>query len=763
MIKTPKPYQNNAVQKLISRSKELFQMNKESTTLVFQSPTGSGKTFMITKYIDRLINEFEEYDFSFLWISIGKGGLHEQSYRSVKNEFRGFPECYLLEDEFFGGRNSISKNEIVFVDWEKLRNKDSKTGEWKNLLMKDKETNNFIDVLENTRNFGRKIVLIIDESHSNSSSERAMELRDEIVIPFLTIEMSATPVLIDGQYDDKVRVEPTDVINEGMIKKEVIINDSISEIDDDQLNSQELILEAAFNKRIKLLELYKMAGEQVNPLVLIQIPNADHGNDVLQFVQSFLYQKGITEENGKLAIWLTESKVNLEHLNLTKNNGKAEFLIFKQAIDTGWDCPRAQILVRFREIKSIVFEVQTLGRILRMPKGYHYIHDELNKAFVYTNIKSITVKKEVYNPNIIKSLYSKRKESYENIKLKSIYRNRVDFGDITQSFYKHYLEVFSTYFDIDQEGILSYNENIDKLKEKGITFENLDKLDELIINAIVDASEIDKSENIDTNNFLASKYSNTDLQRAMETLIEENLNGFAPKRSIPTVKESIYLAFRNYLDLNPLRNNNVVKIQSIYIRNKEIFSMILDMATLSYKKIHENEIRAKSTIKINNDWMIPEGKNFNPNSVLEYKSDLSIFEPFYIIKGLNGKPNSLEISFMELLELRKDEIMWFWQNGQEHMESNFAIEIDDKQSFQPDFIVKYKNGKIGIYDTKAIGRDEDDNMVKSNALQKYIEEEKFKGINLEGGIVVLSGSHFRIYKKKNYGPFLDSEENWEYF
>jgi len=42
------------------------------------------------------------------------------------------------------------------------------------------------------------------------------------------------------------------------------------------------------------------------------------------------------------------------------NNSKVEFLIFKTAIATGWDCPRAQILVRFREVKSIQFEIQTI-------------------------------------------------------------------------------------------------------------------------------------------------------------------------------------------------------------------------------------------------------------------------------------------------------------------------------------------------------------------------------------------------------------------
>ncbi|MBK8698450.1 MAG: hypothetical protein IPN29_02455 [Saprospiraceae bacterium] len=59
--------------------------------------------------------------------------------------------------------------------------------------------------------------------------------------------------------------------------------------------------------------------------------------------------------------------------DIAKGNAKffesdVEFLLFKQAIDTGWDCPRAHILVKLRDIQSYTFEVQTVGRILRMPE-----------------------------------------------------------------------------------------------------------------------------------------------------------------------------------------------------------------------------------------------------------------------------------------------------------------------------------------------------------------------------------------------------------
>jgi len=55
---------------------------------------------------------------------------------------------------------------------------------------------------------------------------------------------------------------------------------------------------------------------------------------------------------------LSEKKENLELVE--KNNSPINFLIFKQAAATGWDCPRASILVMFREIKNPSFHIQTV-------------------------------------------------------------------------------------------------------------------------------------------------------------------------------------------------------------------------------------------------------------------------------------------------------------------------------------------------------------------------------------------------------------------
>ena len=236
----------------------------------------------------------------------------------------------------------------------KIKLKDSATGEWKAVVMKDKETINFIEVLENTREIGRKIILIIDESHAGAKTEKSLELIDEIIKPELTVEMSATPII--NKSDARIEVNPSDVIDAGIIKKEVIINKDIDQIPNDEYDSQQLIMMATYTKREALSKKYKEIGSKVNPLVLIQLPNSNAGEDIRIEVENFLREKGITEDNGKLAIWLSDEKVNDESEKLLAIDGQVEYLIFKQAIDTGWDCPRAQILVRFRETSSLILK-----------------------------------------------------------------------------------------------------------------------------------------------------------------------------------------------------------------------------------------------------------------------------------------------------------------------------------------------------------------------------------------------------------------------
>jgi len=757
-IKTLKRYQADAVDNLINYSEKLIVKNREKQTIVFQAPTGSGKTFMMGSFIEQLINEMPNEDLCFLWISIGTGELHKQSYNSLKSNYSGFPNVYLLEEEFFGSRQTIDKNEIVIVNWDKLNQKDKKTNEWKSTLMKDKESTNFRELVKNTKQNGTKIILIIDESHTNSTSTRALEIRDEIIKADLTIEMSATPVLTEGEYQQKVKVEPLDVIEEGMIKKEIVINDHIDLTTDDETTTQELILQSALNKRASLVEAYKQDNIKVNPLVLIQIPTGSEGDDKQEFIESFLAKNNITSENGKLAIWLSEEKVNLEVLN--NNYNEVEFLIFKQAISTGWDCPRAQILVRFREVKSIVFNIQVVGRILRMPEAKHYKNDDLNKAYIYVNTDEFDVASEVSNPNIIKSLKSKRKDIYKPLELKSYYRNRIDFGDITYSFNKVLEITFCDYFGLEIGNYDIVGSNLEIVKSKiNLDFKNAE--DEIMLDVHVDTSLFDKMDEktIKADKTISGVYSENDIIYAVENLIKINLNGYAFKRSISPVRNALYRWFDKYLGINKFDLNGVIRIYLIILNNYKIFSPLIDAAVKAFKPTKNEEIKLKVAENEvwNEKWEIAEEKYFNPR-YKEYEYKHSLYEPCYL-----SFDSKVEQEFIDYIEKNNENIYWWWQNGSEHMAVNFGIKYGIQSTFQPDFLIMFNDGRLGIFDTKASGEREDDNKIKAEALQQYILEENQKGKNLVGGLIIKEGGHFRINRKSIYIPFSKNISDWEYF
>lgn len=119
----------------------------------------------------------------------------------------------------------------------------------------------------------------------------------------------------------------------------------------------------------------------IRPLVLIQFPSGQP--ETILAVETKLAEMGYTYENGMIAKWMADEKINLTD-NFTSNDGIPVFLLMKQAISTGWDCPRAKILIKLREGMSENFEVQTIGRIRRMPEAKHYEDDLLDFCYVYT-------------------------------------------------------------------------------------------------------------------------------------------------------------------------------------------------------------------------------------------------------------------------------------------------------------------------------------------------------------------------------------------
>ena len=761
-----KPYQEKAVNQLIETTLKLLGYDGPGEVCVFQAPTGSGKTIMMAKYIEGLIKELPKDDLCFIWMSIGKGELHLQSKHSLEKVFAGFPRVTSVEDAFSGGRERIVQNEVVVANWEKLRSKERESGDWKNLVMKDGEKLNFRDVLEKTRE-QRKIILIIDESHVSADTQRANELRD-LIGADIVIEMSATPRRPQqdlGFIQEFARggagyviVEPKDVIDEGMIKKEIIINEDIEKIAVSEEDSQSAVLEAAYRKRLELKKAFAKEGSNINPLVLIQIPTAEAGEQKIEAVKKFLDGKGINERkdghgNGKLAIWLAEQKSELIDW-IAEPDNEIEFLIFKQAIDTGWDCPRAHILVKFRETHSIPFEIQTVGRILRMPEQKHYDNETLNRGYIYTNLKSIEVKKEEYNPNIIKHLRASRISDYKPIKIESYYKARADYGDVTSSFHHVFEKTADQYFGTSRKNKPA--ENGKKVEAKGVDLTIKKYQQEIIADTHLDVKSFDELEGkLGADGLAKLQVAADELMIFFEQTIKNNLGPFKNvKRSVPTVKAAIYIWFREVLGSESWGDDDLFIAQKIFLhdKNRGYFEHILATAIDRYGAVKEREVRERieeSEQKYSFELQPEQFYNEYADEIVKVKK--YAYEPCY----LDVNRSRPERAFDTFLNDNASKIDWWWKNG-ENKQDYFGIKYEYMGSiytFYPDYLVKLVDGRLGLLEVKdAADRDgKTYTKAKAEALQKYIVDQKNK--KLFGGIVIERNKGWHTNSKKVY--------NWE--
>jgi len=715
-------YQKEAVERLRETIDNLLK-SAERETCIFQSPTGSGKTVMVSELLKRLIKERkDDRKFSFVWVSVRM--LHEQSKEKLEKYYEDerLIQCSYFEDL---EDKKIGENEILFINWHSINKKDI------NIYVKENEQeNNLNNIIQNTKEEGREIILIIDESHHTASSERSKELI-EIISPKVTIEVSATPHLKEN-IGGLVKVNLSEVKEEEMIKSEITVNPEFLDIKIGSKSSDELVIEQALKKREELTKLYDKEGANINPLVLIQLPD-QKGNlinkkdDVLRILKD---KFKIAEQNGKLAVWLSEEKTETL-VNVEKNENEVEVLVFKQAIAVGWDCPRASILVIFRESKSFTFTIQTIGRIMRMPQFKYYNSDDLNKGFVFTNLPTIEITED-YAKDYVTVYESKRDNTlYKNLELPSFHMKRQ--RERTRLSGK-FAEIF---MQVAEETNLKK-----KITSMPAKIASPIIADGRIVN-------IDKTGEIEYKGQINISLNEAELQQKFDKFITDNCTPYAPADSSDRMKTALY----NYISEKFKINKFEPQTQRIVLgkENVQAFVDAINLAKERYKTaILEQLVEKKEIVEVPK-WEVPMTISYNSRYKRE-EHPISVMKPFY-----TAKPSDPEVRFIELLN-KSDKIKWWFKNGETETKY-FAVLRTDGYTFYPDFIVQFKDGSIGIFDTKS-GMTAKDAKERAEGLQKYIKEQK--GKKLWGGIAVYFRGSWRYNDNEIYIYNETDMKDWKF-
>lgn len=778
-------YQQRAVNELVDKTIRLLNDGGSRQKLVFEAPTGAGKTVMACQAIATLIDEMHSrggskyQECAFIWFAPRR--LHIQSYRSLKGAFAETRKLTPVMFDELDQSEGIQPGEILFVNWESINKKN-------NVIVRDSESSaSLYEITRKTQEeLGLPIIAIIDEEHmfwSKTADKSAQVL--EKINPTIEIRISATPKTTNPR--EKVAVYRSEVIEAEMIKKEVVLNPEIELNFSDELRLNESLIKAALSKRNQLAEAYKALGVNINPLLLIQLPN-DTGESmttedeaVAEQVKTYLkVMCDITEENGRLAVWLAGEKSNLA--NLEKPDNMAQVLLFKEAIALGWDCPRAAVLLIFRKLQSAIFTIQTVGRILRMPEQKHYSNDILNYGYVYTDIAKDKIQIVTADADYIvkNTIVAYRRKDLENVTLPSCYTDRPNItrNYLGPDFRKVLYDEALTFFRLMQGAGLFSLAELAALNGEG-DFSPIPESDDAVINENrlrvsksntlrldVKTINIEIPRNVHFQNEVQLlnveqvKYArkSSEIDRVFLDYIDQKGHQFESKGRTDKIAGYLLEMIADYFGIFETDAKKVV----LYHDNRPKFDRLIDRALEKYAKMREiaKQKAASARNFVEYQWCVPEERVYDSDSNHIASAENHALMPFV---QLNAASNP-EKEFAAFLEANSQYIDWWYKNGDKGKQ-HYAIEYlqgeeGAKALFYVDFVIRMKNGHIYLFDTKSAGSDLFAPQ-KHNALIDYMAKHSTKEQPLFGGILIQQGSNW-LYSKL-YIANTTELTNWDSF
>lgn len=396
-------------------------------SVCFKIPTGGGKTLLAAAAVSQIQSQWLKRNTGFvLWI-VPNESIYSQTLKALRN--REHPYRQILDRASAGRTKILEKLERLDQrDCEQqlcvmLLMLQSANRETKESLKLFKDRGNIhgffpssddvlahAELLEQIPNldvYGSKAMVgavvkdslgnalrqirplvVLDEGHKGYS-RLAMDTLYGFN-PSFVLELTATPV--DRDRDDPptysnwlVDVRGTDLDKEDMVKLPInvtvqggddwrsCLRQSVEHLNGLQQDAERLRAESArYIRPICLVQVERTGKEQRDGRFI-------HAEDVKEYLLSL----GVTQQ--QIAI-KTAEKNDLnepENLDLLKPTNQVRFIITKQALQEGWDCPFAYVLCSLAPVSSRGAITQLVGRILRQPDTMKTPIQSLNECYVF--------------------------------------------------------------------------------------------------------------------------------------------------------------------------------------------------------------------------------------------------------------------------------------------------------------------------------------------------------------------------------------------
>lgn len=413
---TLKDYQDEAVKEVLDRlrkARKRWHEDRDKHAFSLTATTGAGKTVMAAAVFEALFFGNDDYDFEpdpgavVIWFSDdpslneqSRWRLQEASDRltisdlvTVGNTFSG--ESFEPGKIYFLNTQKLSKNSLLVrghdPDDPSLETADGQR------VMPDMRSHTIWDTIQNTiEDPDLTLYLILDEAHrgmkegGNSNGDGKPTIVRQLIngsgaVPGIPIVWGISATV--QRFNDAIAgMQGRDtlhsvVVDSKKVQESGLLKDTINlDVPDETGDFSTVLLRRGTAKLRDISNAWAEYAKQqddadtVQPLMVLQVPNSPDHKEIGKWLDTIFEQwpelphdsianvfgEHRTESfGGHYAPYIAPERV--------QESDWVRILVAKDAISTGWDCPRAEVMVSFRAAMDKTHITQLLGRMVRTP------------------------------------------------------------------------------------------------------------------------------------------------------------------------------------------------------------------------------------------------------------------------------------------------------------------------------------------------------------------------------------------------------------
>lgn len=428
---TLKDYQDDAVADVLANladARDAWHRNNRPVAFSLTATTGAGKTVMAAAAIESLFEGNPAHNFCadpgavVLWFT-DDPALNEQTRFKLMDAADKISHSRLVVIENHFSQDKLEAGKVYFLNRQKLaKNAMLVRGAQENdeqnpqqslnhMPPPDNRAHTMWDILQNTiEDKNLTLYLVLDEAHrgmkkpnKNDRAEKATIVQRLVNgangVPPVPVVWGISATV--ERFNDAMQNTPSRVNYPNVVVDSTRVQDSGLLKDDIRLDfpAETGIFDTSLLKRATRLlrqsaeQWQRYADQQhdeaVEPLMVVQMPNSPSEND-LRDVFATIYDEWPELPSDCIANVFGEHKdivvsgyrAGYIRPQMVQDQKHIRVLLAKDAISTGWDCPRAEVFVSFRSARDVTYITQLLGRMVRTPMAQRIPGNDLLNSVV---------------------------------------------------------------------------------------------------------------------------------------------------------------------------------------------------------------------------------------------------------------------------------------------------------------------------------------------------------------------------------------------